>query len=63
MFDEIEWESFSIASGRSTGTKVRAFSIPSMPLPFHPKQGDRIGNIREKLDEIAADKDRFNLTV
>ncbi|XP_041023999.1 putative disease resistance protein RGA4 [Juglans microcarpa x Juglans regia] len=65
MLDEMEGEAFFITCG-STGTKVRSFSMPSMPsmpLPFHPKQGDRIRNIRERLDEIAADKDRFNFTV
>ncbi|KAK2984681.1 hypothetical protein RJ640_001113 [Escallonia rubra] len=46
---------------RSTQRKVRHFFSCSNPLVFRFRMGHKIKEIREKLDQIAADRNKFHL--
>ncbi len=45
----------------STSKKVRDFFSSSNPLASRFKLAHKIKDIRERVDDIAADKDKFNL--
>uniref|UniRef100_A0A2N9IGJ9 Disease resistance N-terminal domain-containing protein n=1 Tax=Fagus sylvatica TaxID=28930 RepID=A0A2N9IGJ9_FAGSY len=45
----------------STSKKVRDFFSSSSPLAFHFEMAHKIKGIRKRVDDIAADKDKFNL--
>jgi hypothetical protein len=65
VLDEIEYQALRkqvVATYGSTSTKVRHFFSSSMTRAFPFKLAHKIKGIRERLDEIAADKDQFNLT-
>jgi hypothetical protein len=66
VLDEIEYQALRkqvVATYGSTSTKVRHFFSSSMTRAFPFKLAHKIKGIRERLDEIAADKDQFNLTI
>ncbi|KAL5566875.1 hypothetical protein UlMin_030039 [Ulmus minor] len=66
LLDEIECEvlrSQVVAAHGSVGRKLRHFFSSSNPLVFHFSIGHVIKKIRERIDEIAAEKDKFNLIV
>jgi len=65
VFDEIEYQASRkqvVATYGSTSTKVRHFFSSSMMRAFPFKLAHKIKGIRERLDEIAAEKEKFNLT-
>ncbi|KAE8098762.1 hypothetical protein FH972_016801 [Carpinus fangiana] len=65
VLDEIQYQALrkqAVATYGSTSTKVRHFFSSSMTRAFPFKLAHKIKGIRERLDEIAADKDQFNLT-
>ena len=66
VFDEIEYQALRkqvVATYGSTSTKVHHFFSSSVTRAFPFKLAHKIKGIREKLDEIAAGKDQFNLTI
>jgi hypothetical protein len=65
VVDEIEYQALRkqvVASYGSTFMKVRHFLSSSMTHAFPFKLAHKMKGIRERLDEIATDKDKFNLT-
>ncbi|XP_034712124.1 putative disease resistance protein RGA3 [Vitis riparia] len=65
VLDEFDYEALRqqvVASGSSIRSKVRSFVSSPNSLAFRLKMGHRVKNIRERLDKIAADKSKFNLT-
>jgi len=65
VFDEIEYKALRkqvVATYGSTSRKVRHSFSSSMTRAFPFKLAHKIKGIRERLDEIAAEKDKFNLT-
>jgi ABC-type glutathione transport system ATPase component len=65
VFDEIEYKALRnqvVATHGSTSRKVLHSFSSSMTCAFPFKLAHKIKGIRERLDEIAADKDKFNLT-
>ncbi|CBI15511.3 unnamed protein product, partial [Vitis vinifera] len=65
VLDEFDYEALRqqvVASGSSITSKVRSFISSSKSLAFRLKMGHRVKSIRERLDKIAADKSKFNLT-
>jgi Leucine-rich repeat (LRR) protein len=65
VFDEIEYKALRkqvVATYGSTSRKVRHSFSSSMTRVFPFKLAHKIKGIRERLDEIAAEKDKFNLT-
>ena len=65
VLDEFDYEALRqqvVASGSSITSKVRSFISSPKSLAFRLKMGHRVKNIRERLDKIAADKSKFNLT-
>ncbi|KAL5539585.1 hypothetical protein UlMin_044006 [Ulmus minor] len=66
LLDEIECEvlrSQVVKAHGSVGRKLRRFFSSSNPLVFRFSIGHGIKKIRERIDEIAAEKDKFNLIV
>ncbi|XP_059463050.1 putative disease resistance protein RGA3 isoform X2 [Corylus avellana] len=66
VLDEIEYQALReqvVATYGSTSTKVRHFFSSSITRAFPFKLAHKIKGIRERLDEIAAEKDQFNLTI
>ncbi|XP_059428109.1 disease resistance protein RGA2-like [Corylus avellana] len=66
VLDEIEYQALrkqAVATYGSTSTKVRHSFSSSMKRAFPFKLAHKIKGIRERLDEIAAEKDQFNLTI
>ena len=66
VLDEFDYEALRqqvVASGSSITLKVRSFISSPNSLAFRLKMGHRVKNIRERLDKIAADKSKFNLSV
>ncbi|XP_059462381.1 putative disease resistance protein RGA4 [Corylus avellana] len=66
LLEEIEYQALRkqvVATYGSTFTKVRHLFSSSMTRAFPFKLAHKIKAIRERLDEIAADKDQFNLTI
>ncbi|KAF5472403.1 hypothetical protein F2P56_009124 [Juglans regia] len=64
VIDEIEYNALrkqAITAYGSTSTKVRHFFSSSMALPSRLKLAHKIKDIRERLDEIKANKNQFNL--
>ncbi|WKA08042.1 hypothetical protein VitviT2T_025803 [Vitis vinifera] len=65
VLDEFDYEALRqqvVASGSSIRSKVRSFISSPNSLAFRLKMGHRVKNIRERLDKIAADKSKFNLS-
>ncbi|XP_062166254.1 putative disease resistance protein RGA1 [Alnus glutinosa] len=65
VLDEIEYQALRkqvVASYGSTFMKVRHFLSSSMAHAFPFKLAHKMKGIRERLDKIATDKDKFNLT-
>ncbi|KAL6319418.1 hypothetical protein AAG906_014093 [Vitis piasezkii] len=65
VLDEFDYEALRqqvVASGSSIRSKVRSFISSPKSLAFRLKMGHRVKNIRERLDKIAADKFKFNLS-
>ncbi|KAI5682886.1 hypothetical protein M9H77_04114 [Catharanthus roseus] len=48
-------------NSRTTKQKVRGFFSPSNPVAFRFRMANKIKEIKGKLDDIAADKDKFHL--
>ncbi|KAL5576033.1 hypothetical protein UlMin_017732 [Ulmus minor] len=66
LLDEIECEvlrSQVVKAHGSVGRKLRRFFSSSNPLVFRFSIGHGIKKIRERIDEIVAEKDKFNLIV
>ncbi|XP_059462831.1 putative disease resistance protein RGA3 [Corylus avellana] len=66
LLDEIQYQALreqAVATYGSTSTKVRHSFSSSMKRAFPFKLAHKIKGIRERLDEIAAEKDQFNLTI
>lgn len=64
VLDEIQCEALRkqvVKTYGSTGEKVRHYFSCSSSLPLRFKLGHKIKGIRERLDQIAAEKDQFNL--
>ncbi|KAJ9707858.1 hypothetical protein PVL29_000097 [Vitis rotundifolia] len=63
VLDEFEYGSLLrvVASEGGIKRKVRHFFSSSNPLAFRFKMGNKMKEIREKLDKVAADADKFNL--
>ncbi|KAG6639376.1 hypothetical protein CIPAW_10G095800 [Carya illinoinensis] len=64
VIDEIECKALrkqAITAYGSTSSKVRHFFSSSMALPSRLKQAHKIKHTRERLDEINANKNQFNL--
>jgi len=65
VFDEIEYEALrkqAVATYGSTSTKVFHFFSSSMTRAFPFELVHKINDIKERLEDIAAEKDKFNLT-
>jgi hypothetical protein len=65
VLDEIEYQALRkqvVASYGNTFTKVRHFLPSSMMHAFPFKLAHKMKGIRERLDEIETNKDKFNLT-
>ncbi|KAL5576032.1 hypothetical protein UlMin_017731 [Ulmus minor] len=66
LLDEIECEVLTsqvVKAHGSVGRKLRRFFSSSNSLVFRFSIGHGIKKIRERIDEIAAEKDKFNLIV
>ncbi|KAL6320010.1 hypothetical protein AAG906_003107 [Vitis piasezkii] len=63
VLDEFEYQALQrqVVSHGSIKRKVLLFFSSSNPLPFSFKMGHKIREIRERLDDIAANKNKFNL--
>ncbi|KAJ9707862.1 hypothetical protein PVL29_000101 [Vitis rotundifolia] len=63
VLDEFEYDSLLrvVASEGGIKRKVRHFFSSSNPLAFRFKMGNKMKEIRERLDKVAADADKFNL--
>lgn len=64
VLDEIQCEALRkqvVKTYGSTGKKVRHYFSCFSSLPLRVKLGHKIKGIRERLDQIAAEKDQFNL--
>ncbi|KAJ9707861.1 hypothetical protein PVL29_000100 [Vitis rotundifolia] len=63
VLDEFEYDSLLrvVVSEGGIKRKVRHFFSSSNPLAFRFKMGNKMKEIREKLDKVAADADKFNL--
>ncbi|KAL6337213.1 hypothetical protein AAG906_036527 [Vitis piasezkii] len=64
VLDDFEYEALrrKVAKGGSITKQVHSFFSTSNPLPFRFKMGRKMKNLKERLDKIAADKSKFNLT-
>ena len=65
VLDEFECEALRrqvVETHGSTTTKVRRFFSSSNSLVFRTKMGHKIKEIRARLDEVAADRDKFRLS-
>ncbi|XP_034689141.1 disease resistance protein RGA2-like [Vitis riparia] len=63
VLDEFEYDSLQrvVVSEGGIKRKVRHFFSSSNPLAFRFKMGNKMKEIRERLDKVAADADKFNL--
>ena len=64
VLDDFEYEALrrKVAKAGSITKQVHSFFSTSNPLPFRFKMGRKMKNLKERLDKIAADKSKFNLT-
>ncbi|KAL4649621.1 hypothetical protein ACB092_01G027300 [Castanea dentata] len=67
VLDEFQYrilqkEVMKICSSRSTFKKVRCFFSGSNPIVFRFKMARKIKDIRKSVDDIAADREKFNLS-
>ncbi|KAJ9707863.1 hypothetical protein PVL29_000102 [Vitis rotundifolia] len=63
VLDEFEYDSLQrvVVSEGGIKRKVHHFFSSSNPLAFRFKMGNKIKEIRERLDKVAVDADKFNL--
>ena len=63
VLDEFEYDSLlrKVVNEGGIKRKVRHFFSSSNPLAFRFKMGNKMKEIRERLDKVAADADKFNL--
>ena len=63
MFDEFEYDSLLREAVNEGGIKrkVRHFFSSSNPLAFRFNMGNKMKEVRERLDKVAADPNKFNL--
>ncbi|RVX09546.1 putative disease resistance protein RGA1 [Vitis vinifera] len=64
VLDDFEYEALrrKVAKAGSITKQVHSFFSTSNPLPFSFKMGRKMKNLKERLDKIAADRSKFNLT-
>ena len=63
VFDEFEYDSLLREAVNEGGIKrkVRHFFSSSNPLAFRFNMGNKMKEVRERLDKVAADPNKFNL--
>ncbi|KAL6337323.1 hypothetical protein AAG906_036637 [Vitis piasezkii] len=64
VLDDFEYEALrrKVAKAGSITKQVHSFFSTSNPLPFRFKMGRKMKNLKERLDKIADDRSKFNLT-
>ncbi|KAL4351951.1 hypothetical protein GQ457_06G026780 [Hibiscus cannabinus] len=62
MLDDFKQEARECSLRKDARSKVYSFLFPRIPLSFRIKMGRKFKDAREKLDAIAAEKNKFHLT-